>query len=236
MEYHKGQTVLKKVFFGIQRAPDCVPEGTKGGYCMSRKVLFLCLVTMFAGLVSVNTARADTFGAATTLALSQCNTASLCGVGSISIAQGTDGPTTEFHVVITMLPGYGVFGSGAGNGAVGWNGTGLGSTDDIATAGFSNGSGGNFDGFGSFASSLEGPVGSDATSPVTFDIVCASTPCSVTDFAVHVRNNVTGVTGFDATPGAPPPSVPEPNSFSLLGTGLAGLVALAFSRRRFVNS
>jgi len=71
---------------------------------------------------------------------------------------------------VKMISPFGIFGNGAGNGAIGWNGTGLSGVTDISSSLFSGSGGGTFDGYGSFAVSLDGPPASGAVSSLSFDI------------------------------------------------------------------
>ena len=50
----------------------------------------------------------------------------------------------------------------------------------------------------------------------------------VTDFAAHVINTNTGLTGFDET--GPPTSTPEPATVLLLGSGLLGIAGISRTR------
>jgi len=197
---------------------------------MNKLKLIAVLAVAAVVAVLVPAAHADGVpGTATIFNLSQCNTVGLCGAGSISVAPVTDGTATELHVVVTMNTGFLLFGNGSGNGAIGWNGTGLaGGVDDIAAAQtFTDVGGGNFDGFGTFADSLNGPTPSNGVSSLTFDILCtgACTAANITAFAAHVIEPSVPVTGFDATGGVPL-NTPEPSTSMLLGFGLLGLVGL----------
>jgi hypothetical protein len=174
-------------------------------------------------LVSAYQSKADS----TTLQLSSCNVASLCNAGTIGLATSGSGTSEVIVVTVTLNSGFGLFGNGQGNGAIGWNGTSLLGTSNVPS-GFSASGGGTFDGFGSFAFSLDGPTAANAVSSLTFDITCVNGCTSVsqvTSFAVHVINNnlSPAATGFDSTTGTG--VVPEPVSMLLFGTGLVAIGA-----------
>jgi len=167
----------------------------------------------------------------TTLSLTECNTPTLCGAGSIFLQTATVNGTSVIEVTVTMASGFGLFGNGMGNGAIGWNGTNLLGVDptSISPTTFGVSGGGNFNSFGSFQFSLDGPNPPGATS-LTFNITCVGGCISVTQvtgFAAHVIGN--GVTGFDATTGVP--ETPEPVSMLLFGTGLVAIGAKLRSRK-----
>jgi hypothetical protein len=181
------------------------------------RAVILFVAAFCLSLVLVGQSRADT----TTLSFSQCNTVGLCGAGTVALSLTADA-IPEIQAIVTTTGTFSFT-------ELGFNGTGLSGVDDISNSLYTYTAGSkNLDGFGSFAFVIEGPASSAGVQTLTFDITCAAaTGCasvtSVLDFASHIIST-TGLTGFDATGGAPPPS-PEPASMILFGSGLLAIGA-----------
>lgn len=200
------------------------------------------LVLMLFCLMMIPFASADVFNiTADNLAGGLCTVGSPCGTVTVTFAGGTE------HVVISMNSPFGVFGN---NDTFGFNV--VGTTTGVAMSNFSdanfngNGGSGNEDGWGSFTFRVDGPGGSGAVSSLSFDVTRTGNPFTATSdieagasgsnvppfttFALHVRNNTSGLTGYaGVTPGRD--QVPEPASLMLVGSGL-GLVTTRFRRRK----
>jgi hypothetical protein len=212
----------------------------------TRLIFFLSL--MAAMMVVTSTTKADT----ATWDLTNCNIASLCqpgGIGTVTLSTAGQNASEVIDVTLSLISGYGLFGSGKGSGAFGFNfsgnDAGVGITNISNPFSF-NGNSGQMDGFGSFEFIINGPVAAHATSPLSFTVTCAGGCTSVsqlfteissggsgsTPFVAQVRNNQTGLTGFaGATPSSP---TPEPASLMLMGSGLLGIAGLV--RRRVASA
>src|SRR6185369_7207670 len=143
---------------------------------------------------------------------------------------------SNIDVTVTMFPGFTAFGTGAANnGIFGFNV--VGSTAGLHITGLPAGwgfsaAGGQMDGFGNFDVTLSccNPPG---VSSFSFTVSRTGGFSSASDlfeanstgahFAIHIAPTNGNPTGFAADGGTP--SVPEPTTMVLLGTGLVSIAA-----------
>ena len=167
-----------------------------------------------------------------------CSTLNPCGTVTTSFSAG------DINFLIQMASGFGVFGN---NDAFGFNVVGTNTGVNISNVSPSpafdgTGGTGNEDGWGSFEFRINGPGGSGAVSTLSFDVTRTSPAFTglsdilqtstggngTTLFALHVRNNSSGLTGYAGVDAA---AVPEPSAFVFLVPALLGLGYFARKRR-----
>ncbi len=195
-------------------------------------------------LVAGNLAIADRAAASTIITFDECpQQSSLCDQLTITLTLA--GAAINVHA--EGPPGYGLFGAGNRNRALGFNVAG--SQEGVLISGLTTGFnffGENRDiggGFGFFEYAINGPGTQSAQLPLDFTVSRTSgftSELSLLEYndlgyimAGHLRNNLNGRTSYVGTadrPDIPTTPVPEPATLVLFGSGL--LAAAGVRRRR----
>jgi len=230
-------------------APTVLANSVEGRFQVIKKILFLGSVCLLA---SAPFAKADAIGTTAVFQLTLDGCTGTCGTspfGTVTLVQTATGVVTVTETLKTTVPAEGFVATGAGK-SLDWNLTGNPAiTIGFLTPGFASTGATSASTFGSFEYSVScagiscGP-GASVTNPGPLSF-------TVTDAAgVNVSNFIGNAGGFffasdilgangntgnvAAGPGTvTPPSVPEPSSLVLLGTGI--FAAAGAVRRRMVS-
>ena len=216
-----------------------------------KKILFLSSVLVLA---SSSFAKADAIGTTSVFQLTLDGCSGTCGTspfGTITLVQTATGVVTVTETLKATTPAEGFVATGAGE-FLAWNLTGNPAISiGFLTSGFGITGATSASSFGSFEYSVScagiscGP-GASVTNPgpLSFTVTDAA-GVNVSDFIGNAggfffASDILGVNGntgnVAAGPGTtpPPPSVPEPSSLMLFGTGLTAAAGLA--RRRIASA
>jgi hypothetical protein len=216
-----------------------------------KKILFLSSVLVLA---SASFAKADAIGTTSVFQLTLDGCSGTCGTspfGTITLVQTATGVVTVTETLKATTPAEGFVATGAGK-SLAWNLTGNPAISiGFLTSGFGITGATSASTFGSFEYSVScagiscGP-GASVTNPGPLSFtVTDGAGVNVSDFignggGFFFASDIIGVNGntgnVAAGPGTtpPPPSVPEPSSLMLFGTGLTAAAGLA--RRRMASA
>jgi hypothetical protein len=225
-------------------------QSNEGRFYVIKKILSVCSVLVLA---SATFAKADAIGTTAIYSLTFDNCTGTCGTspfGTIQLIQTATGVVTVTETLKATTPAEGFVATGAGK-SLEFNLSG----DPVITianltSGFAVVAPGNSPSLGTFDYAVScagiscGPGGSIVNpGPLSFTVTDA-TGVNVSDFTANgaglfFLSDIIGMNGNTGEVGATggtitPPSVPEPSSLLLFGTGLAAAAGLV--RRRVVSA